>query len=48
MVLWADDVRISIPSTAKCSKLGVAPGKRVVEEEKLAKMARILSCAKTV
>ena len=48
LVLWAEDARISIPSTAKCSKLGVAPGKRVVEEEKLAKMARILSCAKTV
>ena len=47
LVLWAEDARISIPSTAKCSELGVALEKKVVEEEKLVKMARILLCAKT-
>ena len=47
LVLQAEDARISIPSTAKPSELGAALGKRVAGEEKTAKMARILSCART-
>ena len=48
LVLLAEDARISIPSIAKSSEPGEALEKKAVEEEKLAKMARILSCAKTV
>ena len=46
LVLQAEDVKISIPSTVKSSELGAARERRVVGEEKTAKMGRILSCAK--